>query len=150
MKQTLFAWLASIFSSKKQVQTVGPNSFGVQALGDVVILDKDDNVIFDSNNTEAKKRDYDEEREELYSQIKTQMAAPVVIQTQAELDYEFLKTKLNPNTDLVVMQEERYNGLIRLAFINEEVDLWLDRICSWNGKLFILLEGVKGIGIVRC
>lgn len=70
------------------------------------------------------------------------------IKTQAEEDYEYLKVKLAQGAGLVVMTDDRYIGLIKLAFISEEVDKWLETL---HGKLqFIFLDDVSNIGIVKC
>ena len=69
-----------------------------------------------------------------------------VIKTQAEQDFDFLKPKLG-NRELVVMNETRYNGLLKLAFINEEADKWINGL---QGKSdFVLIPGVVNIGIVK-
>lgn len=69
-----------------------------------------------------------------------------IIKTQAEQDYEYLKGK-NINNAIVTMTDDRYINLIKLAYINEEVDKWLE---SLHGKLsFIFLDDLKNIGIVH-
>jgi hypothetical protein len=66
--------------------------------------------------------------------------------TQAEFDFEYLKQK-NVSGSLIVMSDNRYVDLIRLAIHNKEVDEWLG---SLQGKLdFIFLDDVVNIGIVK-
>lgn len=68
------------------------------------------------------------------------------IKTVAEQDYEYLKKKLAAR-DLVAMSETRYNGLLKLAYINDEVNTWFNEL---HGKSdFILVTDVKNIGIVK-
>jgi hypothetical protein len=69
------------------------------------------------------------------------------IKTQAEQDYDFLKSKAG-NKELIVISDTRYNGLLKLAYINEEADKWINGL---QGKAdFVLVPGVVNIGIVRC
>ena len=169
MKQTLFAWLASIFSSRKQTQVVGNNSVGIQAggsarvtggnsiarggasgdggPGQVVITDDDGKIIFDSWNTEDIKRvKHNAAYIEAQATLEARTEELVKIKSQAELDYEYLKAKITAGKELVVMSENRYIDLIKLAFVNDEVDEWINKVES----VVIFLPDVKGIGIVKC
>ena len=120
MLHALLGWLLCRGSSD-QVQEVRENSVGIQAKGNVFLLD---------NPYQAPSR--------------PGVTVDHKIEIQAREDYEYLKTKRNPQTDLATISRTRYDGLLKLAFIDQEVNDWLD---SQN---FIFLDAATNIGIIRC
>lgn len=120
MLRALLGWLLCQGSSD-QVQEVRENSVGIQAKGNIYLLD---------NPYQGPSR--------------PGINVDHKIEIQAREDYEYLKTKRNPERDLATISRTRYDGLLKLAFIDEEVNKWLD------SQHFIFLDASTNIGIIRC
>ena len=143
MKQTLFAWLVSLLSrpfkqNKKVDERPAPYSVDEGRPIEQIINEGSQGVV----ETVPTGGCYAVDQTPVWMSD-----ANKVIKSQAEQDYEHLKAKLHPK-DIVCIPGERYDGLIKLAFVNEEVDKWINNL-SDTYHIFVIPE-VKNIGIVKC
>lgn len=143
MKQTLFAWLVSLLSQPfKRNKTVDerPSPYSLEDGRPIEQIINEGSL----GNVEKIPTGGCYATDPSMRYVSTEQA---LVKTQAEQDYELLKKKLMPR-DIVCMPGERYDGLIKLAYVNEEVDKWINNL-SDTYHVFILPE-VKNIGIVKC
>lgn len=144
MLQTLFAWLASSLS----------RIFGLTRSSAPPLRDPDSNRSLEQIINEGSHGTVEEKRVPIggcYTENPSMVrGVDSHIKTQAEEDYEYLKTKLT-NDGIACISDKRYNGLIKLAYINKEVDEWLNGLGGVGSKSgIILIPNLSNIGIVRC
>lgn len=142
MLQTLFAWLASnlskVFSLTKSSAPPARNPESSRPL---------EQIINEGSHGEVEKIPVGG----CYAINPTMVeASDRHIKTQAEEDYEHIKVKL-VNEGIVCISDKRYDGLLKLAYINKEVDEWLNGLGGVGSKAgIILIPNLSNIGIVRC